>query len=60
MRVRIDVGGGTFLPMCSSCGWRGLPALDRREALQQARHHELRAHPGESDAATALWKATRP
>lgn len=59
MRVRIDVGAGTFLPMCGTCGWRGLPALDRHEALHQARHHELRAHPGDNDAATALWKATR-
>lgn len=53
MRVRIDVGGGTWLPLCP-CGWRGLPGLDRREALQQARHHELRAHPGDKDVAAQL------
>lgn len=53
MRVRVDVGGSTWLPLCP-CGWRGLPALDRREALQQARHHEQRAHPDEHDVARQL------
>ena len=53
MRVRVDVGGGSFMPMCW-CGWRGLPALEHGQALRDARHHELRAHPGHKDALYAL------
>lgn len=58
MRVRIDVGGATFLPMCGTCGWRGLPAESRTAALHEARHHEMRAHPGDNDVAKALYKST--
>ena len=47
MRVRVDVGGGSFLALCP-CGWRGLPGLSREEALREGRHHEQRAHPGDS------------
>lgn len=53
MRTRIDAGPVTLLPVCS-CGWRGLPALTRGEALAQARHHERRAHPGSEGALRAL------
>lgn len=53
MRVKIDAGGRTYLPLCA-CGWRGLPAMDRGSALNEARHHERRAHPGDLDAAQAL------
>lgn len=48
MRVSVDVGGRTWLPLCP-CGWRGLPALSRSEALNEARHHEMRAHPGDNN-----------
>jgi hypothetical protein len=47
MRVKID-SGGTHLPLCP-CGWRGLPSTSRADALHEARHHELRAHPGDHD-----------
>ncbi|WP_156532968.1 hypothetical protein [Cellulosimicrobium sp. I38E] len=53
MRVRVDVGGGSFLALCP-CGWRGLPDLDRLAALREARHHELRAHPGDKAVAEQL------
>lgn len=53
MRIKIDAGGCTFLPLCA-CGWRGLPEPDRSTALRAARHHELRAHPGDRDAAKML------
>ncbi len=53
MRVRVDVGAVSFLPICP-CGWRGLPGLDRTEALRQARHHELRAHPGDQEVVRQL------
>ena len=52
-RVTIDAGGRTFLPLCE-CGWRGLPQDDRGAARLEARHHEVRAHPGEKDALRAL------
>lgn len=53
-RVRIDAGGRSFLPICQDCGWRGLPGTTRGEALQEARHHERRAHPGDRDVAGKL------
>jgi len=53
MRVRVDVGGGTWLPLCP-CGWRGLPCLSRSEALHEARRHEQRAHPGDSQVLRQL------
>lgn len=56
MRVKIDVGGSTFLPLCA-CGWRGLPRTDRVAASRDARHHELRAHEGDKHALRALNNA---
>lgn len=53
MKVRVDRGGCTFLPLCE-CGWRGLPDTTHSGALQQARHHEMRAHPGHRNAEQAL------
>ena len=53
-QTRIDAGGSTFLPICSGCGWRGLPETDRAAALREARHHELRAHPGDKDTLRML------
>lgn len=53
MRVRVDVGGGTFLPICP-CGWRGLPGTTRSESLREARRHEQRAHPGDRDVLQQL------
>ena len=53
MRVTVDAGAGSHLPLCG-CGWRGLPAQDHGEALRQARHHEMRAHPGHDDARRSL------
>lgn len=53
MRVKVDVGAGSFLPVCP-CGWRGLPGLDRSDALGQARHHERRAHPGDQGVEAQL------
>ncbi len=58
MHVRVDRGGSTFLPMCG-CGWRGLPATSRGEALHEARSHEQRAHPGDLHAAQALAQHRR-
>lgn len=55
MRVRVDGGGRTFLPICA-CGWRGLPGITHGEALREARTHERRAHPGDDQAAQALAK----
>lgn len=52
-RIKVDGGSATFLPLCE-CGWRGLPAASHGGALLQARHHEVRAHPGELHAAKAL------
>lgn len=57
-RVRVDVGGCTYLPICE-CGWRGMPGLAHDEALRQAVHHERRAHPGELNAVQALDAWTR-
>lgn len=57
MQIKID-RGGTFLPLCG-CGWRGLPAVSHGEALQEARHHERRAHPGDLNAAQALAQHRR-
>lgn len=51
-RVKIDVSIFATVAVCP-CGWRGL-AGDRLEALRQARHHELRAHPGSRHALDAL------
>lgn len=53
MQTQIDRGARTFLPLCG-CGWRGLPATSHGEALHEARHHELRAHPGDLHTAKAL------
>ncbi len=53
-RTKIDVGGGSFLPICTACGWRGLPETDHGGALREARHHELRAHPGDKDTLRAM------
>lgn len=53
MRIKIDAGGCTFLPLCA-CGWRGLPMPDRGSALRAAHHHELRAHPGDQNAGKML------
>lgn len=53
-RIKVDGGSVTFLPLCQDCGWRGLPAASHGGALLQARHHEVRAHPGELHAAKAL------
>lgn len=53
-RAKVDVGGGTWLPLCTCCTWRGMPDVDRASALRQARHHELRAHPGEHDVPRQL------
>lgn len=58
MRVKIDAGGMTYLPLCD-CGWRGLPSTSRGGALSDARHHELRAHPGDLQAAKALAEHRR-
>ena len=52
-RVKIDAGGSTFLPLCTVCGWRGMPSTSRGEAHGQAVHHEARAHPGEHHALKA-------
>lgn len=53
MRVRVDVGARSYLPLCP-CGWRGQPDLDRSAALHQARHHEQRAHPGDQEVVRQL------
>lgn len=53
-KVRVDAGGVTFLPICQVCGWRGLPETTHGGALLEARHHELRAHPGDKDVLRAL------
>lgn len=53
-RTKIDSGGRTFLPICTECGWRGLPAMSHGEALNEARHHELRAHPGDKQTLNAI------
>lgn len=58
MRVKVDVGGATWLAVCP-CGWRGLPALDRSEALREARHHELRAHPGDQGVVRQMQETRR-
>jgi hypothetical protein len=51
--IRIDFTQHSCVAVCSLCGWRGL-AGDRTEAWRQSRSHELRAHPGETQAARAL------
>lgn len=53
MRIKVDVGGSTFLPLCP-CGWRGLPGPSRDEALWQGKHHEQRAHPDDHDVVRQL------
>jgi len=55
----IDAGGVTFVAICTACGARTLPAVDRGQALLEARHHEQRAHPGDDQTAQALaqWRA---
>lgn len=58
MGYRIDQGA-TFLPLCTLCPWRGLPDVDRGGALRQARHHEMRCHPGQLSAAQALARHQR-
>ena len=47
----------THLAICLACGWRGLPTGDHISAMRMARHHELRAHPGDKDALRALNNA---
>ncbi len=54
-RIKVDIGGGTFLPVCLTCQRPcGLPDTTHEGALRQARHHELRAHPGENHAYDSL------
>lgn len=53
MRVKIDASAVTVVPICE-CGWRGLPSRDRSAALHEARHHEMRAHPGDRAVARQL------
>ena len=53
MSFKIDRGGCTFLPICNTCGWRGLPATSPDEAWREARHHEMRAHEGQKAALRA-------
>lgn len=50
----IDASAYTYVAICRECGARTLPALSREEALHEARHHELRAHPGDLQTAQAL------
>jgi len=50
----IDASAYTYVAICTDCGARTLPALSREEALHEARHHELRAHPGDVQTAQAL------
>lgn len=47
MRVKIDASL-TFLFLCE-CGARGEAEPTRMDALQDARAHELRAHPQDKD-----------
>ncbi len=58
-KTRVDRGGATFLPICTACGWRGLPETTHGGALLEARHHELRAHPGDIDTLKALVEHRR-
>ena len=58
MRWRIDDSTVTHLAVCS-CGWRGTPAGSHMAALLDAKRHELRAHPGDSDTTPALDQARR-
>lgn len=58
MRLRIDSSATTHVPICA-CGWRGMPAMTRLEALSQARHHEMRAHPGHHHARLYWRRAQR-
>lgn len=53
MKIKVDASAKTYLPICA-CGWRGLPGLTHGDALNQARRHEARAHPGDHDAHRAL------
>lgn len=54
MKVRIDASARTFVVVCG-CGWRDL-ALSRAGAWTQARAHELRAHPTETDTSLNAWR----
>lgn len=54
MSFKIDRGGCTFLPICTTCGWRGLPATSPDGAWREARHHEMRAHTGDKHALRGL------
>lgn len=58
MRVRIDASARTFVVVCD-CGWRGL-GMSRADAWDQARRHELRAHPGHEDTTTARARHAQP
>jgi hypothetical protein len=51
--IRVDFTQHSCVAVCSLCGWRGL-AGDRTGAWRLSRAHELRAHPGETQAARAL------
>lgn len=57
MHFNIDAGR-TFLAVCD-CGWRGLPETTYMGALKEAHTHERNVHPGDSDAAFNLYRATR-
>ncbi len=58
-KTRVDAGGATFLPICTDCGWRGLPETSHGGALLEARHHEQRAHPGDNATLKALVEHRR-
>ena len=41
---RVDCGYASFLPLCPSCTWRGLPRASREAAAAVADRHAVTVH----------------
>lgn len=53
-RLYVDVTASTVLIKCRECEWWYALRFTRKEAWEAGRDHELRAHPGSTQATTAL------
>jgi hypothetical protein len=42
--ARVDCGYASFLPLCPSCSWRGLPRSTRDAAAAVADRHAVAVH----------------
>ena len=52
---RVDCGYASFLPLCPTCSWRGLPRSSREEAAKVADRHAVAVHDDRAGR-DAIWR----